>query len=312
MTFRTIRNLDFEADFDSREWQNVAIDICRHAGVEFTAVKRADSSDHVVFLIDERFLLKIFRPWRNCFARESNALEFVSGRLDLQTPEIVRTGNFEGVDFLITTQVSGMPFTRTEFLQLPRIDQFAICNDLASCLKQLHDLDPSPFTDDWADFIRDRSDTFVERQIKHGVNPDIISSLPEFIDAHFSAVPVQPTVFLHGDLHFGNLRLHRINGRLRIAGLFDFADSRRGFHEYDFLAVGVLMFQGERDLQREFFRAYGYSKNDLDEAMRKRLMMQTMLYETSDLRRYALRLGTSAVDLTLEELESAIWSFVNV
>jgi hypothetical protein len=92
-------------------------------------------------------------------------------------------------------------------------------------------------------------------------------------------------------------------------GLFDFADSRRGFHEYDFLAVGVLMIQGQAEVQREFFKSYGYAENLLDESFRRRLMMLTMLYETSDLRRYALRLKPEAVDFSLEELERAIWSF---
>jgi hypothetical protein len=71
------------------------------------------------------------------------------------------------------------------------------------------------------------------------------------------------------------------------------------------------MIQGQAEIQREFFKSYGYAENQLDESFRKRMMMLTMLYETSDLRRYALRLKSEAVDFTLEQLEEAIWSFVN-
>jgi len=39
--------------------------------------------------------------------------------------------------------------------------------------------------------------------------------------------------------------------------------------------------------------------------------MLTMLYETSDLRRYALRLKPDAIDFSLEELEKGIWSFAD-
>lgn len=303
-------SFDFETGFNSPEWKMAAVGICDQVGIEFETIQRAASSDHVVFLIDDRFLLKIFRPSRSCFERELKALEFVTGRLVFQTPEIVESGTFSGLQFIITTQISGVPFTRNEFLNLPKKERYTVLAELASGLRQLHELDPSPLPDDWAEFVRDRANTFVERQIAHKVNLGIIKSLPRFIDTHLSSVPTQPTVFLHGDVHFGNLRLRRVNGGCCISGLFDFADSRRGFHEYDFLAVGVLMFQGERDLQREFFRAYGYAEHEMDEAMRKRLMMLTMLYETSDLRRYALRLRPEAVDFTLEELESAIWSFV--
>jgi len=120
-----------------------------------------------------------------------------------------------------------------------------------------------------------------------------------------------PAAFDQTHRHFGNLRFDRADDHSTISGILDFADSRRGFYEYDFLAVGVLMLQGERNLQREFFRAYGYADADLDAAMRRRLMMLTMLYETSDLRRYAMRLRPDAVDLSLDELERAIWSFAD-
>lgn len=118
-----------------------------------------------------------------------------------------------------------------------------------------------------------------------------------------------PPVFLHGDVHFGNLRLTQTNSEWQISGLFDLADSLKGFHEYEFVAIGVLMIQGQGELQREFFRAYGYKENEIDAGLRRRLMLLTILYECSDLRKYALRLKPEAVDLTLDELERAIWNF---
>jgi hypothetical protein len=92
--------------------------------------------------------------------------------------------------------------------------------------------------------------------------------------------------------------------------LFDFADSLCGFHEYDFVAISVLMIQGQGELQREFIRAYGYKETELDENFRARLILLTVLYECSSLRKYALRLEPEAVDDTLDELEKAIWNFV--
>jgi hypothetical protein len=40
------------------------------------------------------------------------------------------------------------------------------------------------------------------------------------------------------------------------------------------------------------------------------MMLLTILYEHSSLRRYAERLGPGSEKLTLDELERAIWSFV--
>jgi hypothetical protein len=63
-------------------------------------------------------------------------------------------------------------------------------------------------------------------------------------------------------------------------------------------------------LQREFFRCFDYADAEIDETLRKRLMILTMFYEYSDLRRYAIRLRPEAVDYSLDELERAIWNFV--
>ncbi len=301
---------DFDQHFQSQIWFDAAGEICRQHQISFSRLKRADSSDHIVFLIDDSLTLKIYRPFRRCFERETKALEFVGGKIAFKIPEIVQIGEIENFKYVLTTQLSGATLTRKDWLRLPENEQLKFVSKLAVGLKKIHELNAESFECDWAQFVQNRAATFVERQIAHGVNSKIVESLPAFIKENLKLVPTNsPTVFMHGDVHFGNLRLQKSGGEWQISGLFDFADSRCGFHEYDFLAVGVLMIQGQGKLQREFFKAYGYAENELDESFRKRLMMLTMLYETSDLRRYALRLKPEAVDYSLEELEKGIWSF---
>lgn len=302
---------NFDKNFQNEIWLDAAKLICQRHQISFNELKRATSSDHVVFLIDDSLILKIYRPERNCFEREKNAIEFIGNKTDFKIPEIIEIAEFEGFTYVVITQLRGIAITRNDWLNFPKNEQLKFISKLAVGLKQIHQLNADSFNCDWAQFVENRVDTFIERQIAHGVNQNVLDSLPEFIETNLKLVPTnQPTVFMHSDIHFGNLRLQKINNDWKISGLFDFADSRRGFHEYDFLAVGVLMIQGQGELQREFFKSYGYAEKDLDETMRKRLMMLTMLYETADLRRYALRLNPEAVDFTLEELEKGIWSFV--
>ena len=304
-------NEEFSQHFQSDIWIDAAKKICQRHKISFFELKRSPSSDHIVFLIDNSFVLKIYRPFRNCFEREKTALELISGKINLKTPEIIEIGEFEGFEYILMTQLSGELITREMWLTLSEKKQKQFVSTLAVELKQIHELNSDSFQCDWAEFVKDRAETFIERQFAHGVNQKVIESLPKFIETNLKLVPTKkPTVFMHGDVHFGNLRLKKSSGNWQILGLFDFADSRKGFYEYDFLAVGVLMIQGQGEIQREFFKAYGYAKKDLDETMRSRLMMLTMLYETADLRRYAMRLKPEAVNFTLEELERGIWSFV--
>lgn len=301
---------DFEANFQSEIWLDAAEEICRKHRIAFDEIKRAGGSEHIVFLIDKKFVLKIYKPFRNCFERETNALEFVGGKTDFIIPEVIHTGEFENFRYVLMTQISGDSMTRADWLKIPEKVQLKFISKLALGLKQIHALSAETFTNDWAEFVKNRAETFIERQIAHGVNERVLDALPKFIEENLRSIPTDSkTVFMHADVHFGNLRVSNSNGKLQIAGLFDFADSRRGFHEYEFLAVGVLMIQGQSVLQREFFKSYGYSESDLDEKMRARLMMLTMLYETADLRRYAIRLKPEAVDYSLDELEKGIWNF---
>jgi hypothetical protein len=174
----------------------------------------------------------------------------------------------------------------------------------------LHTHDAGEIDFDWNVFLKHQVDTCLKRQRLAEANPEWLESLPRYLEENLNLLPKgPPTVFLHGDVHFGNLWMKKEKGKWAISGLFDFADSLTGFHEYEFVAPGVLVMQGLGEVQREFFRAYGYADKDIDETLRRRLMLMTILYECSDLRKYALRLRPEAVNYTLEELERAIWNF---
>lgn len=301
---------EFEEHYENDAWFDATRQICERHKISCANLRRAERSEHIIFLIDDSFMIKIFKPFRQCFEREKAALEFARGKTNLTIPEITATGEVKNLGYIVTTQLAGETITRAGWLALPRNEQSAILAQLANGLKELHSHNANSFDFDWHKFIKHQSGIAVERQIAAGVNPEWIEKLPAFIETNLKLLPKNcPTVFLHGDVHFGNLLVQKSNDNRRISGLFDFGDSLCGFHEFDFVAVGLLMIQGQGELQREFFKAYGYAENELDESFRKRLMLMTILYECSDLRRYALRLKPEAVDFTLEELEKAIWSF---
>ncbi len=298
---------DFELNFKSEKWNTAAQDICRRHKIPFSTLQRAAQGEHIVFLIDDKFVLKIYKPVRNCFRREKAALE--SAETSLKIAEIVAVGEFEGFDYLVTTQLKGKLMTREMWLKLDKREQIAILSQLAEGLKNLHSGTVSGKV--LGEFIERERKLYFARQVAGNVNSAVLGALPEYVEINLKLLPkLTEAHFLHGDVHFGNLRLLQENGRWQISGLFDFADSFYGFREYDFVAVGVLMIQGQGELQREFFRAYGYTDSEINETLRKRLMLLTIFYECSDLRRYALRLKPEAVDFTLDELERAIWNFV--
>lgn len=264
-----LQNIKTKQDFDhyflNEIWNEAAKQICLRNHICFNELKRANSSDHIVFLLDDKLVLKIYRPFRRCFDREKKALEFVGEQISLKVPEIIQIGEFEQFEYIITNQISGELLTRQDWLLFSEKEQHDFISKLAVGMKEIHQLNADSLENNWAEFVRERAETFIERQIAHGVNQQIIEVLPKFIEENLKLVSTgSVAVFMHSDIHFGNMRVAKINGKWEIAGLFDFADSRCGFYEYDFLAVGVLMIQGQKEIQRQFFKAYGYAEKDLD------------------------------------------------
>ena len=302
---------DFERTFNDPVWLEVANTILRRHRIEFTDLKRAEHGENIVVLVDDTFVLKIYTPKKNGFNRERLALEFAQGRTTLPIPQIAAEGEIEGFYYLIIDRLPGRLMLRPEWLTLEQPAQIALLTQLAYGLKDLHSRDASGFHFDWREFIEVQVESVLERQTEAGGNPEWLESLPGYLETHLSLLPDHPPlVFMHGDVHFGNLRVTEDSDRPVISGLFDFADSLKGFHEYEFVAIGVLMIQGQGDLQREFFRAYGYLDAEINLELRRRLMLLTILYEHSSLKRYAERLGPGSEKLSLEELERAIWNFV--
>lgn len=299
---------NFRENFASESWRLAAGTICEKHNLKAQNLHRAEHGESIVFLVDDKFVIKIYIPNKNGLEREKNALELA--KTSIKIPEVIAFGELKGYKYLVTTQIQGEQMTRERWLALQSAEQTKILLQLAAGLKELHQTDLSKVEFDWHKFIEIQATTCLERQRKCLVNDKVLEEIPKYLADHLKLLLLDfKESFLHGDVHFGNLRFQKQNGNWQISGLFDFADSLKGFHEYDFLAIGLLMIQGQGALQREFFRAFDYADADIDENLRKRLMLLTMFYEWSDLRRYAIRLRPEAVEYSLHELEKAIWNF---
>lgn len=305
---------DYNRHFNSDVWQHAARVICARHRLAYSTLRRSPLGENIIFFIDERFVIKIYAPLRGQFEREAAALEFArTARLSIETPEVVHMGELEGWQYVVMTHLSGLPM-REVWAEMKEREQLEIVSRLGRAMRELHahaaPLSRVALNRDWSGFVARQARESVERQRACGASLQWLESLPAFLSARLELLPtVYRPVLLHGDVHPGNVLLKERSGRWQVAGLFDFGDSFCGFHEYEFVAPCVLMVQGRRELQREMLLAYGYSEAELDLNLRARLMLLAVLYECSDLRKYALRLAPEAIQLTLDELEAAIWTF---
>jgi hygromycin-B 7''-O-kinase len=305
---------DYERHFNDDVWRQAAANICARHSIPYTSLRRSPLGENIIFFVDERYVVKIYAPFRGQYARERAALEFAAAaKLGIETPQVAHTGDIEGWPYLLMTHLAGLPM-RDVWSEMDARNRLEIVARLGVALRELHahaaPTSQAALNRDWGRFVERQASESVERQRACGANPEWLESLPAYIAARLELLPTNyEPVMLHGDVHPGNVLLTEAGGRWLISGLFDFGDSFCGFHEYEFVAPGVLMVQGRREEQREMLLAYGYTEAQLDLNLRARLMLLTVFYECSDLRKYALRLAPEAVHLTLAELEAAIWTF---
>lgn len=244
---------DFQFHFKDDIWRSFAEIICRRHRLSFRHLRRSEGGEHIVFLVDDEFVIKIYTPFRRGFGREKAGLEFASGKTSLPLPEILFAGEIENFDYLVLTRLEGVLMTRDVWLGLEKRVQIKVISQLAAGLKELHSHNAQNIDFNWREFIERQAAIVIEKQTAIGVNPEWLERLPAYLEESLPLLPENPEkVFLHGDVHFGNLRLTAEKGSWRISGLFDFADSLAGFYEYEFLAVGVLMIQGQGELQNFF------------------------------------------------------------
>jgi hygromycin-B 7''-O-kinase len=305
---------DYNRHFNDDVWRQAVATICARHGLSYKSLRRSSQGENIIFFVDETFVVKIFAPFRDNYLRETTALEFAEGKLSIRTPELICTGEIDNWQYLVMTRILGQA-SREVWASIGLRDRLEIASRLGVAMRELH-AHAAPLQTtldrDWRGFIERQARDSVERQRACGANPEWLDSLPEYIAQRLPLLPANyELVFLHGDIHAGNLLLTEAGGHWQIEGLIDFGDSLCGFQEYEFVAPGVLMLQGNRELQRALLLAYGYKETQLDLELRARLMLLTVLYECSDLRKYALRLAPASLSLTLFELERAIWTFTS-
>src|SRR5215510_16031057 len=103
---------DYESHFNHEVWRRAAAIICARHNLSYAGLQRSQQGENIIFFVDRRFVIKIFSPFRQCYLREKAALEFANGKLSIETPATLHSGEIEGWSYLVMTLLDG--FTARE------------------------------------------------------------------------------------------------------------------------------------------------------------------------------------------------------
>jgi hygromycin-B 7''-O-kinase len=288
-------------------------EICVRHVLAASELAPATSGTNVVFTTTHN-VLKLYPPmWTDAAAAEHAVLEHLAGRLVLETPKPVATGSLESWRYLAVTRLPGVSLSQL-WNTLAATARRELAAQLGATLRDLHTLPIGMlaaipwFAEHWTRLIaRPLAETMAHHR-RQGVDETWLARLEAFLERRPALSPdgFSP-VLLDGDIHPWHLLAARDGDSWRLTGLIDFDDAALGWNEYEFASPGVLMFAGDPASLVACLRAYGFDRRELDDGLRRRLMIFALLNRYWGLDVMFEYGDPSRRCATLEELERAIF-----
>lgn len=296
---------------DTSRWLPIALDITRRHGLAATAPHVFTTGTNLVVALDARLILKIFPPMlRSQFISERGALALLRGRLSLPIPEIVAEGERDGWPYLVITRLDGVVGSEV-WPSLPEDQKERVLAEIGATIAEVQRVPSGALGK-----IEPRWDTFMRRQMagcraRHerlGLKRKFLDGLDDLLRDAAELVPLDPPpVILTGEYIPENFLLAENSGQWRLAGLFDFGDVKTGRGEYDLLGPSAFMAAGRPRRVRSLFEGFGYSRDDVNFALKRRLMALMLLHHASDpIRHICIDDWQERAD-NLVQLQELIW-----
>jgi aminoglycoside phosphotransferase len=308
---------DYERSLaDAAFWEPYARAALRLAGLEDDGrVHTHFPTTHVAALVGDRYLVKLhYEDWfgEDCFQTEREAYHMLADR-GLPVPELLAEGALydEGWrwPFLVTTAMGGQSLREVGDAVTPE-DRLQVAAWIGEAVRDLHRV---PIHDGqrishevFCDMIRVRTQrAHHDHEVWGSLPPRLVARLRDFLwDARGLIDPERERpVFLHGDLHEGNVFVEGAPGALEPRGLIDFNDAYEGDPHYDLVAIHTRTFGADKRLLRRFLDAYGWPSLGRD--WPRRMMAMTLAHDYDMARPLAGRIPEDVE--TLDDLASLVW-----
>lgn len=278
-TFRAWRS-------DTSRWLPVALDIARGHGLACTAPHVFATGTNLVVALDARLILKIFPPMlRSQFVSERGSLSQLRGRLSLPVPEIVAEGERDGWPYLVLTRLDGTVGSEV-WSSLPEEQKERVLAEIGATIAEVQRVPPGMLGEiepRWGTFVRRQMAGCRARHERLGLKQKFLDGLDDLLRVAADLIPLDsPPVILTGEYIPENFLLAEDRGQWRLAGLFDFGDVKTGWGEYDLLGPSAFMAAGRPRRVRSLFEGFGYSRADVNFALKRRLMALMLLHHASD------------------------------
>jgi hygromycin-B 7''-O-kinase len=252
---------------------------------------------------------------------EVAALRAIEGRLPVETPRILATGEIDGWPYLVMTRLPGQlanggwvqrrpvdePWRR-----IPRADQLRVAEEVGRAVAALHGIPTGELPDrmrpDWSTFVAAQRETCVARMKTRGLGDAWLEQLPGFLDSVDLRPPAEG-VLLHTEIMRDHVLVEERADGWRLSGILDFEPAMIGDPEYELASVAVFLTGGDFEAFRAFLRGYGLPASAQTPDLARRVLAYLLLHRYGNLAWHLELLPEHREATTLDALAAAWWPF---
>lgn len=206
-------------------------------------------------------IVKLVPPnWRRQGDKEILVAPLLEGKLSLQTPGLIGSGEVDDWVFVITTRLDGVVLADV----WPALDieqKRAIMLQTGQLLRELRAVafdDDIAIKVDWTSYVQGLVDGCVARHQRRMMPEGLRDQVLPYIAAAPDFARQGTPRFIHMDIHPWNLMAKQEEGGWKLTGLLDFGDAIVGNSDrFELLTPMIFMAQGSPVLLQALLDAYG-------------------------------------------------------
>ena len=249
---------------DVRLWQPLVDAICVREGIAYNRIEAPESNTNAVFILDRRFVIKIYSPFWTEFPFERGLMELLARDAGVPVPAIRAAGVFRDRtdwSYLAMQFCAGRPLDELQ-PELTRQALLEVAAQTGRMVRRLHAVDPEPLAaidkgESWDALMERRRREILPELVDRGlIVPAIVPELERLLDEALAASQTAPRVVVHGDLNAEHLLLEERGGRWTVSALIDFGDARIGVPDYEWMPLWLGLCNRDAGVMRAILHGY--------------------------------------------------------
>lgn len=216
---------------------------------------------NALFGLGDEVIVKLVPPnWRRQGDKEILVAPLLDGKLSLQTPSLIASGEIDHWVFVIFSRLQGTLLADI-WPSLELEQKQAIMLQTGQLLRELRRVQfdaEIAIRVDWPAYIQELIDGCMARHQRRKMPESLLAQVMPYIEAAGDFASAGEPRFIHMDIHPWNLMAKQEQGVWKLSGLLDFGDAIVGNSDrLEILTPMIFMAQGNPLLFKSLLQAYG-------------------------------------------------------